>query len=242
MRRACCTNSSISQDVLRKVRLRRKAIQLCVISCSAFGFLAARAGYVLGYPNALDYQSISSAFGMQTHRSRCLVSIFCIDLLHNLPIAKSSDSNIAFSTIVGFGVFISPSADYFAHHYLSGAMIVWGSFVSILILCLPKLHAIVLLIRKKRNPGRLSGLYQTFNWRKPAEENELVSINRMIANPNLSFANRFTTSTAPNVPTNIHQRHTFRSGDSSKGYTSEAYEVTISSSLYSGVNVHNYYL
>ncbi|ORY93044.1 hypothetical protein BCR43DRAFT_507499 [Syncephalastrum racemosum] len=96
--------------------------------------------------------------------------------------------NIFFASLIGFIVFNTPTSDYFTRHFLTAALIVWGSTVSLLLLFLPKLHALF-----KRSSGIVSHNCSkaTNNSQDNAEDqyqqqSTLMSINRMIATNNIS--------------------------------------------------------
>ncbi|KAI9496049.1 periplasmic binding protein-like I [Zychaea mexicana] len=147
--------------------------------------------------------------------------------------------NIFFSTFIGFTVFRTATADYFTRHYLSAAMIVWGSTVSLLVLYLPKLHTIYI----KDNPharkslGRLSNASQ-LRWGNQQQQQqqlqsnqgrsftpagEIVSINRMINNTSGPFVynNGLSSSSSQSARQRVHQRHQLTTGSS---IDAEAYE------------------
>ncbi|KAI8145338.1 periplasmic binding protein-like I [Fennellomyces sp. T-0311] len=99
--------------------------------------------------------------------------------------------NIFFSSLIGFVIFSIPTTDYYTRHYLTMTTIVWAITFSMLVLFLPKLHTF--FFRKGRNDqagkrSDISGRRRDNNTNSIGEtttkNRELMSINRLLANPN----------------------------------------------------------
>lgn len=99
-------------------------------------------------------------------------------------------SNIFFSALIGFVIFSVPATDYYTRHYLTATTVTWATTFSLLVLFLPKLHVFFFGRNGSDASGGkhsdLSGRIRKSNaFSVPSPvSNELISLNRMISNPN----------------------------------------------------------